>query len=139
MAIYFGQTITEKLSQADTYYGVANHIRNLDWNMYVDNEQKAALLQAEREIDSHLGIALEENYSNTDFPISEYSSYRPDYAVMEQALYLLTNTARQRTSSSGAELIESEQYQEDERTIGVGISPEAMVFLRVNKIQVERG
>ena len=139
MAIYFGITIAEKLTQADAYYGVANHIRSLDWGSYVENEQKAALLQAEREIDAHLGIALEENYSETSFPISEYSSYRPDYAIFEQALYLLNNTARQRTSSSGAELIESEQYQEQERTIGVGIAPEAMVFLRINRIQMERG
>lgn len=139
MAIYFGITVANKLVQADAYYAVANHIRHFDWDGYSEDEQKAALLQAERELDAHIGMTLEDSYSNTSFPIAEWSSYRPDYAVFEQALYLLNNTARQRTASSGAELIESDQYQEDERTIGVGIAPEAMVFLRINRVQIERG
>jgi hypothetical protein len=139
MAIYFGLTIAAKLVIADAYYATGNHIRSYDWNEYVDDEKKASLLQAEREIDAHLGIALEENYSSTSFPIVDGSSFRPDYAVFEHALYLLENTARTRTAAGGAEMIESEEYQAEEKKMGLSISPQAVMFLKVNRIQVERG
>jgi hypothetical protein len=139
MAIYFGKTITEKLALADTYFGLNSHIRHYDWDGYSDDDQKAALVQSEREIDAHLGITLEQNYSSTSFPIVTGSSYRPDYAVMEHAFFMLENTARTRSSASGAEMIESEQYQEQEKTTGLNISPTALMYLRVNRIQVERG
>lgn len=139
MAIYFGKTATEKLAIADTYFGINSHIRHYDWGGYSDDEQKAALIQSEREIDAHLGFTMEEEYSSTDWPIVDGSSFRPDYAVIEHAFFLLDNTARRRTSSTGAEMIESEQYQEQEKTTGINISPQALVFLKINRIQMERG
>lgn len=139
MAIYFGQDIATKLTQADAFFASGNHIQSLDWLSYPDAERKAGLLQSEREIDSHLGIALETSYSTTSFPITENSSFRPDYAVFEHALFLLNNTARMRTAAHGAEMIESEEYQKQEVKFGVGISPMAIVYLRLNNIQVERG
>lgn len=139
MAIYFGQDIAVKLAQADAYFAEGNHIQALDWLGYTDNERKAALLQSERVIDSHLGLMLETEYSTTSFPIVENSSYRPDYAVFEEALYLLDNTARMRSATHGAEMIESEEYQAEERKFGLSISPQALCFLRINRIQIERG
>lgn len=139
MGYYFGQSTATKLTLADTYFGVSNHIRHFDWNEYTDDERTAAIIQAERELDAHLGLVLEDEYSSTSFPIAAAPSFRPDYAVFEHGFYLLENTARTRTASGGAEMIESEGYQEAEKTVGVGIAPEALVFLRVNRIQIERG
>lgn len=139
MAIYFGQVIATKLTQADTYFGEANHIRHYDWDGYSDNEKKASLLQSERELDAHLGLILEDEYSTTDWPYESAPSFRPDYAVFEHAFFLLENTARRKTASGGAEMIESDEYQARETTVGVGISPAALVFLRQNRLQLERG
>jgi hypothetical protein len=139
MAIYFGQTITEKLSQANDYYAVDNHIRAYDWAQFSDNEKKAALNQSEREVNLYLGIDLEENYSTIDWPADWNKNFRPDYAIFEQALFILDETARTNTSTDGAQIIESEEYQEQERDVGVGLSPQATRFLSLNRIQLSRG
>lgn len=139
MAIYFGQDIATKLTQADTYYGIANHIMANDWAQYDDDEKKASLLQAEREVNLYLGIDLEDRYDTTSWPITGAENFRPDYAIFEHAYFILDNTARTRTGSDGAKDIESESYQEEERDVGVGMSPQAARFLRINRIQIERG
>ena len=139
MAIYFGQTITEKLVLADAYFAEDNHIRSIDWAKYASNEKKAALNQSEREVNLYLGTDLEENFSSTDWPEEWNKNFRPDYAVFENALFILDNTARTSGSSSGAASIESEEYQEEERVSGVGLSPQATRFLQVNRLQLTRG
>ena len=139
MAIYFGITITEKLAIADAYFAVDNHIHAYDWVKYEDPEKKAALNQAEREINLYIGINLEERFDATSFPISGCENYRPDFAVFKHAYFILDNTARTRSSETGVGDIESESYQEEERTQGVGVSPQAERFLRINRISLARG
>lgn len=136
---YFDKTIDEKLAQADAYYGAANHIRHFDWARNTENEQKAGLNQAQREVDLYLGINLEEDYSDQDFPLSDFENFRPDYAIFEHALFILENTARTRASATSAQEIESEEYQEEERISGVTMSPQATRFLQLNRIQLQRG
>ena len=138
MPIYFGQDIATKLSQADDYFATDNHIQAYDWAEYSDTEKKAALTQSERELDAHMGLCLELNYSTTSFPIIENSSFRPDYAVMEHAFFLLDNTARVSADSGGVKRIESDRYQREERTTGVVISPKALVFLRAQVRKIAR-
>lgn len=139
MALYFGQTITVKLAAAEAYFAADNHIRALDWAEYTDNEKKASLNQAEREVDLYLGTDLENEYSSTSFPASWNKNFRPDCAIFEHGLFVLENTARTKTSEAGAEMIESEEYQEEERTSGVGLSPQATRFLQLNRLQIARG
>lgn len=136
---YFDKTIDEKLTQADTYYGAANHIRHFDWERNTEDERKAGLNQAEREVNLYLGMDLAENYSDEDFPISDFENFRPDYAIFEHALFILENTARTRASATSAQEIESEEYQEEERISGVTMSPQATRFLQLNRIQLQRG
>ena len=136
---YFDKTITEKLAQADVYYAADNHIRHFDWDRNTDDEKKAGLNQAQREVDLYLGINLEENYSDQDFPLADWENFRPDYAIFEHSLFILENTARTKASGSGAQEIESEEYQEEERTSGVTMSPQAQRFLQLNRIQLARG
>ena len=139
MAVYFGQTIDEKLSQAEDYFASDNHIQHLDWAEYTEDEKKAGLNQAEREVNLYLGINLEENYDDTDWPVDWNKNFRPDYACMEQAFFILENTARTKTGGDGAEMIESEEYQREERAHGVGLSPQATRYLRMNRLQLDRG
>lgn len=136
---YFDKSISEKLEQADTFYGVTSHIRHYDWERNTDDEKKAGLTQAQREIDLYLGINLEESYDDQDFPIGDYENFRPDYAIFEHALFILENTARTAAGGSGAQPIESSSYQEEERTTGLGISPQATRYLQMNRMQIARG
>lgn len=136
---YFDKTLDEKVAQADDYYAVDNHISHFDWDKWSNDEHKAAVAQSEREINLYLGIDLLEVYGDEDFPIADWENFRPDFAIFEQAFFILDNTARTRTSASGPEAIESEQYQKEERTSGVGVSPQATRFLQLNRIQLERG
>ena len=138
MAIYFGQSIAEKVLQADAYYAEGNHIRALDWAECSANGQKAGLAQAEREINLYIGMDLEEQFDTTDLPATWNKNFRPDYAVFEQALFILDNTARTR-DASGVEMIESEKYQQEERNQGVGMSPQATRFLTITRSQTTRG
>ena len=139
MAIYFGITITAKLALADTYYAADNHIRAIDWAEYSDNEKKAALNQSEREVNLYLGTDLEESFDDTDWPAEWNKNFRPDLGIFEQSLFILENTARTKTSGNGAEMIESKEYQEEERSTGVGMAPQAVRFLQLNRLQLERG
>jgi hypothetical protein len=139
MAIYFGQLIAEKLTQADAYYAVGNHINAHDWAKLTDDDKKAGLLQSEREVNLYLGTDLETNYSNTDWPESSNPNFRPDYAIFEDARFILENTVRTKEGTDGARRIESEEYQEEEKDQGVGLSPQAQRFLRLNRTQISRG
>lgn len=139
MAIYFGKTVAEKLAIAEIYFGVNSHILANDWAKISDDDKKAGLVQAEREVNLYLGISLEESYSATSFPIVGRTNFRPDYAIFEQAYFILDNTARTEGGSDGAKMIESELYQTEERDTGVGLSPQAVRFLQLNHIQIELG
>ena len=139
MAIYFGQTIATKLTLADAYFGVNSHILAHDWAKVTDDDKKAALIQAEREVNLYLGLDLEENFDDTSFPMTDQPNFRPDYAIFEHAYFLLDNTARTEASSDGVKRIESEDYQKEERTGGVPLAPQAQRFLRLNRLQICRG
>lgn len=137
---YFDLTIDEKLEQADAFYAPTNSVRAYDWERNTTDERKAGLNQAEREVNLYLGINLEQSYSDTDFPIADMINFRPDYAIFEHALFILENTARTKADSdSGAQEIESTDYQEEERNHGVSLSPQAARYLQLNRIQLTRG
>ena len=138
MAIYFGQDIATKLTLADAYYDERSVYKH-DWDKLSDAEKKLGLLNSEDRVNMHLGLDLEESYSSTSFPIVDMPNFRPDYAVFIDALFLLSKTARTAESTTGAKRIESEDYQREERENGVPIAPDAMRYLRMNRLQITRG
>ena len=139
MSIYFGQDIDEKLAQANAYFDPSNGVVGYDWAQHTDTEKKGALNQAEREIDLYKGWDMEEAYSTTDFPISGCKNFRPDFAVFEHAFFILENTARTNTATDGKVMIESEEYQKEEKQTGVTMSPQATRWLGSNRISIQRG
>jgi len=139
MAIYFGQDIATKLEIAEAYYANGNHVSSHDWAKLSEDDKKAGLLQAEREINRWYGINLEAMFSDTSFPISACPNKRPDEAVFEQAFYILENTARTTEGTDGAGRIESAEYQEDEKSTGVGLAPEAPRCMGITRTQLSRG
>ena len=138
MAIYFGQTIAEKLVQADAYYDERSIYKH-DWNKLSDGDKKLALLNSEDRVNAYLGINLEEMYDETDWPEDNNPNFRPDYAIFVDAYFILDNTATTKDGTDGVKRIESESYQEEERASGVPIAPDATRYLRMNRLQVCRG
>jgi len=136
---YFDLTIDGKLAQADAYYAADNHIRHMDWERNSSATQKAGLNQAEREVNLYLGTDLADIYGDDDFPVVGAENFRPDFAIFEHALFILENTARTHAANSGARDIESVDYQEEERTSGVTMSPQATRFLQLTRSQLDRG
>ena len=139
MAIYFGLTPAQKLVIADAYYASGNHISSLDWLNYSENDRTAGIIQAEREIDAWFGISLEQSFDETSFPIDGLPNYRPDYAVFEHAFFILDNTARTKTESDGPEMIESEDYQQEEKNHGLNMAPMALTLMKIATNRVEFG
>ena len=136
---YFGQTPAQKLADADVYFAEGNHIKALDWLKFDDNDRTAGLVQAERQIDANLGSSLEFNYSGEEFPLVEFSNFRPDWAIMEQAMFILENVVRQKNTATGSGLIFNEDQEQADRTHGTLICSEASLYLQLNRISIERG
>ena len=137
MAIYFGKTIEEKLALADAYFAPSNHPMGNRWSGYGDDERKASLQHAERKINLWLRGDLESAFSETDFPVSDCPNYRPDYAVMEQGLFILDNTDRKQDNGLKS-LINNEEYDRIERTTGITLCPEASQWIQKPSVKVSQ-
>jgi len=77
-------TITRVL--ADDYFDQDSHINFELWNSFDDEQKDGAVAHAIRQVTREIGSSIE---SET---VSTGASYRPDYAVYEQSLYLLVNS-----------------------------------------------
>ena len=71
---------------ADTYFDEKNHVDHAKWAAFDDDQRTAAVTQATRIITRALGSAVGSETVDTD------ASYQPDYAVYEQALYMLIHS-----------------------------------------------
>ncbi|MDH3279532.1 MAG: hypothetical protein OEQ18_00175 [Gammaproteobacteria bacterium] len=78
--------ITLSRALANTYFGVTSHVNYGVWFSFTDDQQDAAITHATRLVNRALGYDLTTDTTSTP------ASYRPDYAVYEQALYMLVNS-----------------------------------------------
>ncbi|MDH3563104.1 MAG: hypothetical protein OEN49_06880 [Gammaproteobacteria bacterium] len=78
--------ITLSRALAATYFGASSHLNYGVWFAFSDEQQDAAIAHATRLITRALGTEV--TNETTDTP----SSYRPDYAVYEQAFFMLANS-----------------------------------------------
>ena len=76
---------TYTCTDANTYFGVQNHILCYDWQAFSQAQRCAAFNQAKREIEMFLGEELHDPVTS-EWPINHY------YAVCEQAIFILTWT-----------------------------------------------
>ena len=123
---------TKTRTDADRYFAPNNHVKAFTWEGFDAGERDAGLAQAQREIVVFLGRDLCDP-EDTDV-------YRDDYAVFEQALFLLENTPR--TSAPGGtakKTISREKKKEDEDKDGVDVSPMAVRYLAKNRKKAVRG
>ena len=78
-------------ANADEYFSIANHLHGKLWQDDLDElDKNTAIVHAKRIIERHMGIADIENET-----ISTTAQWRPDYAVYEQALFMLVSNPLQ--------------------------------------------
>jgi len=122
---------TKDITDANLYYAATNHVRSNDWSNYGTDERTGGLAQAQRELETFLGRDAED--PNSD------DRYRDDYAIFEQALFVLDNTVRTQGSTTGAQMIHTADTVERDRFYGVTISPMAMRYLAIPRLRIVRG
>lgn len=124
---------TKTIDDANIYFYPNNHIRAYNWRKYKNDEQIAALAQAKRIIILSSGREMQDPVS-TDI-------YRDDYAIFEQALWILENTPRQKSSGVAGTITLVKDAEEgnmmDRKPILV--CPEAQQYLSNNRIKFARG
>lgn len=129
---------TKTRADADQYFSPKNHIKALDWAGFDEDERDGAFAQAKRELETWLGRQLEDPTSGvtgrTDL------TQRDDYALYEQALFILEKTPRTRPAGAAKEITDADEDEEDivDRT-GVTISPMARNYLQASRIKMVRG
>lgn len=76
------------VADADKYFQKDNHIMSGPWLSFESNIRKATVAQATRIITRVIGYDVAD-----EAVITEPVNYRPDYAVFEQALFMLLNSS----------------------------------------------
>ena len=122
---------TKGITEANTFFAETNHIRSNDWSKYTTNERTGALAQAQRELEVYFN-------RDADDPASG-DRYRDDYAIFEQALFILDETVRTQSSTTGARIIETVDSEQRDKYRGVTICPMAMRYLAIPRMHMVRG
>lgn len=122
---------TKTITDANTFFAATNHVRALDWSNYSTDERTGALAQAKRELELFIGRDAEDPASTDRF--------RDDYAIFEQALYILDETVRTIGSQNSAQMIETVDSEQRERFYGITLCPIAQKYLARQRIRISRG
>ena len=129
--------VTVTLAGSNTYFSTTTHIHASVWAAFSDNQKTAAIAQALRILNRtfDLAIATDETVDADDF-------YQPDYAVYEEALWLLVNSdAIPNGEQSGAKFLTlTAGGKNKKQQVGL-IAPEAKAWLLIppDAIYVIRG
>ena len=122
---------TQGITEANTYYAETNHIRSNDWAKYETDERTGALAQAQREIEVFFNRDASDPASG--------DRYRDDYAIFEQALFILDETVRTRGSTTGARIIETVDSEQRDKYHGVTLCPMAKRYIAIPAPRWVRG
>jgi len=110
-----------------------DHLRGTIWNGFGETQQVAALAHAKRVLNRLINANLDEETIDTANYI-----YRPDYAVYEQALWMLENGVIANGEKSAPGFIASDPEKPDNARDSqkAMISPETMRWLGVSPMLV---
>jgi len=125
-------TWTMVRADVDTYFLPNNHILAYTYRKYSDDERDAAFAQSVRELQVSQGRELVDPATG--------DTYRDDYAVAEQCLYILENTPRQLAEGipQVVDLASPEEKPLFDRT-GCLICPQALRYMAISRIKMVRG
>lgn len=122
---------TKTITDANTYFGASNHVRAYDWGKFTTDERTGALAQAKREIELFTGRDARDPQASDRF--------RDDYAIFEQAIFLMDQTVRTRESLNSAQIVETADQQQRDQYYGVTIAPAALRFLAMKRVKFING
>lgn len=124
------------VQSAEAYFAPTNHIRSAHWAIFESEQKAAAIAQAKR----ILNRACRSKDIETDFETDEDSN--PEYAIYEQALYMLQNLpmANADETFAVADAVDSESATKTRRPDQGIIAPEARRWLTAgDDVAVSRG
>ncbi len=78
------------LSNANSYFNPKNHVKSAVWEGFGEPEREAGIAHAKRIVSRAIQVDVDEEVADMDITSDAY--YRPDYAVYEQALFMLANS-----------------------------------------------
>ena len=125
-------TWTKTVEDANEYFLPSNHIKSYSWRKYNKDDKVAAFAQAVRVLQASQGREMED-------PDSDDDTYRDDYAVYEQALFILENTPRQLSGGVPNVVNLVDDNNDELERKGVLISPDAAMYFAMNRIHLVRG
>jgi len=126
-------TWTKTVADCELYFLPNNHLKAYSFRQYNKDDKLAAFTQAVRELQVSQGRLMQDPDLDSDI-------YRDDYAVYEQVMYILDNTARQKASGMPMVIdLTSTDDKQDTKRIGVLIAPEALRYMQINRIKMVRG
>ena len=123
----YSKTITD----ANLFFAATNHVRALDWANYSTDERTGALAQSKRELELFIGRDAEDPATTDHF--------RDDYAIFEQALFILDQTVRTVSSENSAQMVETVDTEQRSLNYGVTLCPIAQKFLARQRLRISRG
>ena len=125
---------TKTVADADRYWSPANRVRGNRWQSFPPEQRQAGFNEAVAQIELIFGGTLSDPSSSDIF--------RFDFAVFEQALYLLLHYREQEQAGSGATVgvtLKPANDQAKERDRGPGICSQAMRYMGMNQLKMARG
>ena len=110
---------------ADTYFSEDNHLDSALWLAFDDEQRTAGVAQADRLLSRALGSPMTSETVDTD------AAYQPDYAVYEQALYMLhhSNAVPNGEQSAPHWAASGTDGEEGKRMNPLAICPEARKWM----------
>ena len=121
---------TKTRDDCDAYWRPDLRVKANKWRGYDDELRDAAFNQAVDDLKLYLNRTLCD-------PSAGQGIYRDDYAVYEQALYILENTNIQELA--GADAVVKIGRNEEFRVDDNWLSPQALRYLYVSRLRVARG
>jgi hypothetical protein len=119
---------TKTRADADQYFKPTEHVNGQRWQDYQALERDGAFAQAVRLLEASQGRTMQDPSGSYEY------SQHDDYAVYEQALWLLMEFPRKAPGDDGAVVVRGDDDGGPEM-----IAPEAQLYLRVNRVRLVRG
>jgi hypothetical protein len=119
--------MSSSLSNAEAYFGAANHIKAPTWAAFEPEVKQAAIAQAKRVLNRQARVEDIES----ELAVDMAGGINPEYAIYEQALWLLSNLPMANADNSFAivEAADPETTSKARKAQVAEISPEAIRWL----------
>ena len=125
---------TKDITNADAYFKPNAHLKGHTWSEFSQNDRKAALAQAQQELELYTGRQMVDPESDWTY------GARDDYAVFEQAIFMLENIHRRNAAGTvRAVKLPKKDAGREPRQDDIGIAPMAQRWLGMLRIRAVRG